>query len=85
MASIVNKNEVYTGQVIDFTHEGHGVVKFDRYPIFVPNAIKDEEIDKYLNNLQDILNYTELLNSTNLDELDETIGANDSSNLFRKD
>ena len=47
--------------------------------------IKDEEIDKYLNNLQDILNYTELLNSMNLDELDETIGANDSSNAFRKD
>ena len=47
--------------------------------------IKDEEIDKYLNNLQDILNYTELLNSMNLDELDETIGANDSSNVFRKD
>lgn len=45
MASIVNKNEVYRGQVIDFTHEGHGVVKFDRYPIFVPNAIKDEEIE----------------------------------------
>ena len=47
--------------------------------------IKDEEIEKYLNNLQDILNYTELLNSINLDELDETIGANDSSNVFRKD
>ena len=47
--------------------------------------IKNEEIDKYLNNLQDILNYTELLNSMNLDELDETIGANDSSNVFRKD
>ena len=47
--------------------------------------IKDEEMDKYLNNLQDILNYTELLNSMNLDELDETIGANDSSNVFRKD
>ena len=47
--------------------------------------IKDEEIEKYLNNLQDILNYTELLNSMNLDELDETIGANDSSNVFRKD
>ena len=47
--------------------------------------IKDEEIDKYLNNLEDILNYTELLNSINLDELDETIGANDSSNVFRKD
>ena len=47
--------------------------------------IKDEEIEKYLNNLQDVLNYTELLNSMNLDELDETIGANDSSNVFRKD
>lgn len=47
--------------------------------------IKDEEIDKYLNNLQDILNYTELLNSINLDEFDETIGASDSSNVFRKD
>ena len=47
--------------------------------------IKDEEIDKYLNNLENILNYTELLNSMNLDELDETIGANDSSNVFRKD
>lgn len=47
--------------------------------------IKDEEVDKYLNNLQDILNYTELLNSVDLKNLDETIGANDSSDVFRKD
>ena len=47
--------------------------------------IKDEEVDKYLNNLQNILNYTELLNSIDLKKLDETIGANDSSNVFRKD
>lgn len=47
--------------------------------------IKDEEVEKYLNNLQDILDYTELLNSINLEEFDETIGANDSSNVFRKD
>ncbi|GGI42294.1 23S rRNA (uracil(1939)-C(5))-methyltransferase RlmD [Mammaliicoccus stepanovicii] len=45
MTNVVNKNETYTGQVIDFTHEGHGVVKFDRFPIFVPNAIKDETIE----------------------------------------
>ena len=44
--------------------------------------IKDEEVDKYLNNLQDILNYTELLNSVDLKNLDETIGANDSSDVF---
>ena len=47
--------------------------------------IKDEEVDKYLNNLQDILNYTELLNSVDLKNLDETIGANDSSDVYRKD
>ena len=47
--------------------------------------IKEDEIEKYLNNLQDILNYTELLNSMELENLDETIGANDNSNVFRKD
>lgn len=47
--------------------------------------IKDEEVDKYLNNLQNILNYTELLNSIDLKNLDETIGVNDSSDVFRKD
>ena len=35
--------------------------------------------------MQDILNYTELLNSVDLKNLDETIGANDNSNVFRKD
>ena len=43
--------------------------------------IKDEEIEKYLNNLQDILNYTELLNSVDLQDLDETIGANNNTNV----
>lgn len=40
----IKKNEVKTGKVIDLTHEGHGVVKVDRYPIFIPNALIDEEI-----------------------------------------
>ena len=47
--------------------------------------INDNEIDKYLNNLQDILNYTEVLNSINLENCEETIGANDNVNVFRKD
>ncbi|NWK83914.1 23S rRNA (uracil(1939)-C(5))-methyltransferase RlmD [Staphylococcus sp. GSSP0090] len=41
----IQKNEVIEGTVIDLTHEGHGVVKFDRYPIFVPNALIDEVIE----------------------------------------
>ena len=36
---------MHTGKVIDLTHEGHGVVKIDRYPVFVPNALIEEEIE----------------------------------------
>lgn len=41
----IQKNEVIEGKVIDLTHEGHGVVKLDRYPIFVPNALINETIE----------------------------------------
>ena len=27
----INKNDIRIGNVIDLTHEGHGVVKIDRY------------------------------------------------------
>ena len=37
--AVVQKNEVREGEVIDLTHEGHGVVKIDRYPIFIPHAL----------------------------------------------
>ncbi|MCD8827455.1 23S rRNA (uracil(1939)-C(5))-methyltransferase RlmD [Staphylococcus gallinarum] len=43
--STLQKNEVRVGKVIDLTHEGHGVVKLDRYPIFIPNALIDETIE----------------------------------------
>ena len=41
----IKKNDIKTGTVQDLTHEGHGVVKIDRYPIFVPYALIDEEIE----------------------------------------
>lgn len=47
--------------------------------------IKDEEIDNYLENLQDILNFAEIVNKAPVEELEETIGANENSNVFRKD
>lgn len=43
--STLQKNEVREGKVIDLTHEGHGVVKLERYPIFIPNALIDETIE----------------------------------------
>ena len=41
----LKKNEVRKGRVIDLTHEGHGVVKIDRYPVFIPQALTGEEIE----------------------------------------
>ena len=47
--------------------------------------IKEEEIESYLTNLQDILNFAEIVNNANTEGLEETIGENDKFNVFRKD
>ncbi|CUS25845.1 RNA methyltransferase [Paucilactobacillus oligofermentans DSM 15707 = LMG 22743] len=40
----VTKNETYTGIVTDLTYQGMGVIKIDKYPIFVDNTLPGEEI-----------------------------------------
>ncbi len=47
--------------------------------------IKDEEVDNYLENLQDILNFADVINNAKTEGLEETIGANENCNVFRKD
>lgn len=47
--------------------------------------LKEEEIDNYILNLQDILNFANIVNNAPVDGLDVTVGANDSKNVFRKD
>lgn len=47
--------------------------------------IKEEELDKYLANLQDILNFANIVSKAPVEGLAETIGANDNYNVFRKD
>ena len=47
--------------------------------------IKEDEIQKYLDNLQDILDFADVVNNAPVDNLDITIGANDEKNVFRKD
>ncbi|UJL47263.1 23S rRNA (uracil(1939)-C(5))-methyltransferase RlmD [Virgibacillus sp. NKC19-16] len=39
----VKKNETITLSFEDLTHEGNGVGKIDGYPLFVPNALPQEE------------------------------------------
>ncbi len=47
--------------------------------------LKEEEIDKYLLNLTDILNFANIVNTANVDDLKETVGSNTNYNVFRKD
>ena len=47
--------------------------------------VDEKEIDKYIKNLDDILDYVKVLEKAPIGNLDETIGANDNYNVFRKD
>lgn len=47
--------------------------------------LKEDEIDKYIINLQDILNFANIVNNAPIEGLKETIGAQDAYNVFRKD
>lgn len=47
--------------------------------------ISEDEVDNYRLNLEDILNFADIVKNANVDGLDETIGANDNYNVFRED
>lgn len=47
--------------------------------------LKENEVEQYLKNLDDILDFAEVINKAQADELDITIGANEAKNVFRKD
>lgn len=47
--------------------------------------LKEDEIDKYVLNLQEILNFAKILNKVNTDKINESIGYLDNYNVFRKD
>jgi aspartyl-tRNA(Asn)/glutamyl-tRNA(Gln) amidotransferase subunit C len=47
--------------------------------------LEENEVENYLENLQDILNFAEIVNNAKVEDLDITIGANEAKNVFRKD
>jgi len=42
---MIEKNEYYTVEFTDMTHDGMGVCKIDGFPIFVQNALKGEKAE----------------------------------------
>ena len=47
--------------------------------------IRDDEVDQYLKNLDDILKYVEIINNAPVEDMEETVGVNNIQNAFRKD
>ena len=47
--------------------------------------LEDSEIPDYIKNLQDILNFANIVNEAPIDGLDTSIGAINNFNVFRKD
>lgn len=47
--------------------------------------LKEEEIEEYRKNLQDILNFANIVNGVNTENISETIGSTSNVNVFRKD
>lgn len=47
--------------------------------------LDDSEVDNYLENLQEILDFADIVCNAPVEDLDITIGANEAKNVFRKD
>ena len=47
--------------------------------------LEENEVNNYWNNLEEILNFANIVNNAPVENLDITIGANQAKNVFRKD
>ena len=47
--------------------------------------IKEEEIEEYRKNLQDILNFANIVKNIDTEGVPETIGSTNNTNMFRED
>lgn len=47
--------------------------------------LEENEIENYRENLEEILNFANIVNNAPVEDLDITIGSNEAKNIFRKD
>lgn len=47
--------------------------------------LSEAEIEKYTKDMQEIIGFANLINNVNTDGMNETIAANEKSNVLRKD
>lgn len=47
--------------------------------------LKEDEVEKYMGHLEEILNFANIVNKAPTEGLEETISMNEAYNVFRKD
>lgn len=47
--------------------------------------LEENEVGTYIKNLEEILNFADIVNKAPVEGLDITVGANEAKNVFRKD
>lgn len=47
--------------------------------------LSDEEIERYTGDMQEILEFANMINNVNTEGMNETVAANEKSNALRKD
>lgn len=77
----MQKNDIFEGKVIDYTHDGLGIVKIDNFPIFIEDVIEGEVIEFKIIKLKKNLGYGKVLNiiessKNRVDGIPKTSGAN---------
>ncbi len=72
--------DILTGEIIDFTHEGNGILKVDNFAIFVPNGVIGDKVEIKLTQLKKnfglgaILKYIELSPDRIENQIESTSG-----------
>lgn len=74
----VTKNETLEVEIVDFTHEGLGVAKVERYPLFIENAIPGEVVEVLILKVGKKFGFAKVLNwvtksPDRVEEIDESL------------
>lgn len=87
---VIFLNSLYNAKIVNKKIGGKNMADITRDEIvhiqkLAMLNLTDEETDNYTKDMQNILNYAEMINQLDTSNVDETIGVAEQKNVFRKD
>ena len=81
--NIVNKNEKYVVDIIDYGIDGEGIAKIDGFTIFVQNAMRGEKCEILILKVLKTHAFAKILNIIEKSQLNQNIGWNLVAKLIK--